>query len=906
MVRASRKLWLLLIFIASVLWFVWRVYQTETGITGLDISGWIGAIGSLASLVGFAWLFLEKKQTSNKTNEKILKKRYYQALVNKASRLDLSIIADSFAEQGQKITLDKVYQDQYVQQETKQLQISTENIQIKVCELIPLLTAVADDNNKRLVILGKVGSGKSSFIDYLSWSIANSWLSSTTVETPFPKRPVVRIILRNIAVNMADDAHHKIDTLLKQAIDQEIQNLLGSTESLPHYYDELLEQGIILLDGLDEVTRNDGRLLTLLDAIDAFSKTLSDTTRLIITSRPYAYDKHRLTDFKVIELEPMDDEQIKAFIQHWYKTMPPKGIWQHGASGQADNLIAIILDEKYAYLKKLAETPLTLTLITSLHYARNVLPHSRAELYESSLGLLLDRWQQRLQVYKKGQGFEDYEYKALNVPVEELTTMLMELAYKVHRRQQQEQKSQTTSETDTQNYTDISRDEIIATFDDGLRRELDCRADNLLDFMQHRSAVLIATSDQHFSFVHRSFQEFLVAKHIAENPDWKDEIESCIRQDHRWWREVFLLLMGIKSVHSFGDAMSAIMLWIPSLPDNNWQQTKKSQWALIRLSANAAIETKLSEKQNKRPAYAELLKHLQAWLIKHMHHKDLPIKDRAEAGRLLGLLGDPRKGVGVKRINNQVLPDIDWVYIPAKGKTFMMGSDNNFDDRNFDAEKPAHPQTMPNDYYLSRYPVTNAQYALFVEAGGYQNHQYWSEKGWQYVQENQIKYPMLWNNSQLNIANHPVSNLNLFETKAFICWLNTIQQEEGSIYLPTEQEWEFVAKGEKNLTFPWGNGWQTGLANTIELDIGQTLSAVGLFQQPSPFGLDDLIGNVAEWIQISHTKEILPFVRHEPNFIPKSGHWVFNKSSMKPILSLSHHYKPLSGFRLLRSLETKN
>jgi len=834
MVWANRKWWFVVpIIIFSIALLYIGFSQREKGAADIIII-LLGVIGSAASIYSVAkdWF------SSSQINEKHLKQNYHKALANKASQLDLSTIADPFAEQGHKVTLDQVYQDQYVRQESKQYKDNRDFMakSHEESKPIPLLEAVADDDNKRLVILGKVGSGKSSFIDYLSWGIASSWLDQPSVSIPFKKRPVVRIVLRNIAVEMQGSKSKDSYLLIKQAIDNEIEKIAG--EVLPHYYEELLEQGVILLDGLDEVTRNDGRLQKLLNAIEDFSQHLSDAARLIITSRPYAYDEHRLAGFKVVELEPMDDQQIKAFIQHWYKIMPPKDIWQNGAVGQASNLTDIILDQRRTYLKKLAETPLTLTLMTSLHYARNILPHSRAELYESSLGLLLDRWQQRLYVYKQDHGFEDYEYKALNVPTAELTSMLTKLANKVHQRQQQEQAA-----AENNQYTDITRDEIIATFDDNLRRDLDCRADNLLDFMQYRSAILVATSDQHFSFVHRSFQEFLVAKSIANSLDWRNTIKDFVYQDHRWWREVFLLLMGLKSLHSFGDAMSAMMLWIDDLPDDSWQQTEIGKWALIRLSANAAIEVKLLEKLNDDTAYKTLLSRLQEWLTKYLNYKALPILERAEAGRFLGLLGDQRKGVGVKIVNDQCLPDIDWVHIPAKGKAFMMGSDDHYE-----YEKPAHSQTMPEDYHLSRYPVTNAQFAAFVDGGGYQDQQYWSDKVWQSIQHNKIEYPRYWHNWQWNTANHPVVGVSWFEAMAFVRWLDAVKSEQGRVRLPTEREWEFAARGEQSLIYPWGNDWQAELANTKELSLKQT-SAVGLFEQPNPFAVDEMTGNVWEWTQ---------------------------------------------------------
>ena len=61
--------------------------------------------------------------------------------------------------------------------------------------------------------------------------------------------------------------------------------------------------------------------------------------------------------------------------------------------------------------------------------------------------------------------------------------------------------------------------------------------------------------------------------------------------------------------------------------------------------------------------------------------------------------------------------------------------------------------------------------------------------------------------------------------------------------LPSEEEWEFAARGTNNLLFPWGNDWKQGNANVG----GQTFAEVGKFKGASPFGIYDMVGNAGEW-----------------------------------------------------------
>ena len=65
--------------------------------------------------------------------------------------------------------------------------------------------------------------------------------------------------------------------------------------------------------------------------------------------------------------------------------------------------------------------------------------------------------------------------------------------------------------------------------------------------------------------------------------------------------------------------------------------------------------------------------------------------------------------------------------------------------------------------------------------------------------------------------------------------------------LPSEAEWEKAARGRHANDFPWGNEWQDDHANTSEMEFGET-SSVGLFQKgKSPYGCEDMAGNVWEW-----------------------------------------------------------
>ncbi|HEY5729433.1 MAG TPA: SUMF1/EgtB/PvdO family nonheme iron enzyme [Anaerolineales bacterium] len=189
------------------------------------------------------------------------------------------------------------------------------------------------------------------------------------------------------------------------------------------------------------------------------------------------------------------------------------------------------------------------------------------------------------------------------------------------------------------------------------------------------------------------------------------------------------------------------------------------------------------------------------------------------------------RGEGVtSRAGTQVWADISFVHVPA-GK-FLMGSrkDNKLADND---EKEQHTVEIGQEYWIGRYPVTNEQYAKFVEETN-QKHEWvkdWKKK-----------------------LDHPVVNVSWHDAQAFCEWLNQIKDinmPDGYIFrLPTEAEWEKAARGEYGNEWPWGNEFDPKKCNSTEGGRGGT-TPVGAYSPAgdSPYGAGDMAGNVWEWTQ---------------------------------------------------------
>ena len=176
----------------------------------------------------------------------------------------------------------------------------------------------------------------------------------------------------------------------------------------------------------------------------------------------------------------------------------------------------------------------------------------------------------------------------------------------------------------------------------------------------------------------------------------------------------------------------------------------------------------------------------------------------------------------------KLLPDIDWVEIPAG--EFIFGE-----------EKQQLRLTLET-FYIARYPITNAQYQAFIDDGGYVDDRWWVD----------LERQTSPGESPWNQPNRPWTNVDWYETIAFCRWLS--QQLGYEIRLPTEQEWEKAARGTDGREYPWGDHYREGFANVDEKGVRTTPSqldqttAVGLYPQgTSPYGVMDMAGNVWEW-----------------------------------------------------------
>ncbi len=643
----------------------------------------------------------------------------------------------------------------------------------------PPLSALEQlDRQKRLVLLGEPGSGKSTFVNFVALCHAGEGLNDADINLRYLTQALpdpegkdtdkpqpwsqgtllpLRVILRDFAARgLPKPGQPAHGPQLWAFVEAELK-ACDLAEFAPHLKQELRDKGgLILLDGLDEVPEAEARRGQVKLAIEEFCKTYS-LCRVLLTSRTYAYQQQgwQLSGFTQAELLPLGEGQIKRFIVRWYAHMAGlQRIKPEHAEGRAVLLRQAIFSQPR--LRELAERPLLLTLMASLHAWRGGdLPDRRERLYAEAVDLLLYLWEQRrLTRDQKGniELLQPSVAEYLGSDKEQVRKLLETLAYEAH-----------AAQAGLTGTADIAEDRLVSQLL-AIADNPDAKPKRLVEYLRDRAGLLTARANGIYTFVHRTFQEYLAACHLTDD-NYPDNIAELARSAPDRWREVALLAgakagSGTKSaVWSLADALCCLAPHEHGTVDDEWGALLAGQ--LLIESADLASPS---------PANRAKLDRIKAWLVRVTGGSGLVARERVLAGDLLASLGDPRTEV-------TGIDAMQFCYVPHGA--FLLGS-NDQDKLASSDEKPQHQCSIPYGYWLARFPVTVAQFRLFLEQTG-------TQPG---------------NPDCLNgPANHPVVWVSWHEAMAFCRWLTDRWQAPGwlpddwSVSLPSEAEWEKAARG---------------------------------------------------------------------------------------------------------------
>jgi predicted NACHT family NTPase len=351
----------------------------------------------------------------------------------------------------------------------------------------------AVEKHRRLIVLGKPGAGKTTFLKHLVMQCIAGGFAADKV--PF------FVTLKHFAE--AAKSPSLVAYLTKDLTVETVDRLLASGHAL------------VFLDGLDEVREEDTKHV-IREILSITCK--SGENQFIITCR-IAAKEYSFEPFTEVEVADFDEKQIATFAENWFRA-------------KNDLLSAETFVQRLGAnkpIQELAKTPILLTLLCLVFDRDKDFPTKRVDLYEQGIDLLLEDWDKKRDVQR------DRIDRNIDLPF--IKNLLSHIAF-----------ASFTEQTLIE-YKQLER--YIADFiqtlpPDSVYAELsriDCKT--LIKSIQAHHGLLVERAHRTYSFSHLTFQEYFTARQITTTK----QINFLVaRITEKRWREVFLLVAGIVQI----------------------------------------------------------------------------------------------------------------------------------------------------------------------------------------------------------------------------------------------------------------------------------------------------------------------------------------------------------------------
>ncbi|MGB1249318.1 MAG: NACHT domain-containing protein [Candidatus Promineifilaceae bacterium] len=731
------------------------------------------------------------------------------------------------------------------------------------------------------LLRGDPGSGKTTLLRHLALCFARGEAKQRLAWEGDPLLPIL-IPLRNFGRYLQARKYTNIAPRpLRNFIEQHFRD--NEIEFPPNFFHNRLQDGhcIVLFDGLDEVADRSART-QVAQIVNAFIKHhRGKGNRFVLSSRPKGYD----------EVARYLPEPIVCNVQPLTPTgrdgLIRKLIRQFGGTPkrQREDAAELLQDiHSRTRLDELTRNPLfCTTLLLVYKYRGATLPERRVDVYQELVKLMLGFWDM-----SRPDTVDSRELVLMTgttqLVYDEDDAIAMKTRALIHLAEWMQQQGKTEV---TRNAVHAELAEYFEQEEGATLAEKHRWAKGFLNVAHQRSGLYVEQDPETYAFSHKNFLEYLAATALVEQTEAEMLATIVAHAGDEWWHEVILLAAAHPGL---GSSPRRRNRFIQTLLDNN----------LLVLAGQCAVD-----------AGARLPVPMRRKVINQLYTcmTDItlsPVERFAAAQQWDALHGPPED------INR-------WIRCPACGDGKI-------------------------DLYAAKYPVTNAQFALFMAADGYEEPAYWGgeeseawrwrvEKHPNYRGEEAVTAPRYWRHADFGKERrgNPIVGVSWYEAQAYCTWFSSLLRrytEEDKtlveterdlvtslhaagikqVRLPSDAEWVRIAGGEQENRYPWDkravpitptNAIKTitQRANVLESNIGKT-SPVAMHPLGAsiPFGLIDISGNVWEW---SNT------VRNDGRYWLRGGAW-FNSTVYARVGARIFSY-PFSsvnyiGFRVVASV----
>jgi predicted NACHT family NTPase len=370
----------------------------------------------------------------------------------------------------------------------------------------------------RLVVLGKPGAGKTTFLKRITTQCITGQI--------FPQQMPVFVTLKQFT-----EAKQQPD-LFNYIAQQWSENGVDNADAVA---EKLLNQGrvLLLLDGLDEVRQADST--RVVDDIRRFSERFH-RNQFIVTCR-IAAKEFTLEPFTEVEIADFDNQQIAVFVTKWFALKDPT---------KTEHFLQKL--KKIPQVQELAKTPLLLTLLCLAFESSGDFPVNRSELYEDGIDVLLKKWDAKRNI-ERDQVYKKLSFKRKKEMLSQIAWNTFESANYFFKKKDLERQVRNF----IVNMTEASTDE----------QELDLDSEAVLKSIEAQHGLFVERAQGIYSFSHLTFHEYFTAREISiksncllfEDPFLNKAVNHLT---NKRWREVFLLITQmlpradefIKIIHS--------------------------------------------------------------------------------------------------------------------------------------------------------------------------------------------------------------------------------------------------------------------------------------------------------------------------------------------------------------------
>lgn len=375
-----------------------------------------------------------------------------------------------------------------------------------------VLGTKAVEKYSKLMVLGKPGAGKTTFLKYLTIRCNLNELQSDRVPIFVTLKDFAEAenILNSNALNNGGEYQDLLCYISSQFIKHDI-----SYEQL----EKLLKNGraLILLDGLDEVRDEDSK--RIIKEIQDFSDQFKNNCYVItcrIAAKEYIFER-----FTEVEIADFDKKQIRTFAKKWFQVKDPEKIEKFIKKLEVNKPI-----------QELATSPLLLTLLCLVFGEKADFPSNRSELYKEGLDILLKKWDAKRNIER------NLIYEQLSLQrKEDLLGQIARLTF--------ERGDYFFKQAELEHYIA----EYIRNLPEAQLDPVALRIDseNILKSIESQHGLLIERARGIYSFSHLTFHEYFTAREIVFGLQPLEQalnnLNSHLRESR--WREVFLLSIGM-------------------------------------------------------------------------------------------------------------------------------------------------------------------------------------------------------------------------------------------------------------------------------------------------------------------------------------------------------------------------